>query len=158
MGTKLTMNKKSLNATMAREAVVSAVLFCLSNGRALTKEELIKRSGVSLGYLNALTRVGVVKTTRGRNAVYTLVGEYSALSKQIKDIAFQMNQTSPVHKANEIRKEANRKNLLEAYKRLQGKYEELNELFSFASNENLKLTQENKALKEKISEAKKIFR
>lgn len=150
---------------MAREAVVSAVLFCLSNGRALTKEELMKRSNVSLGYLNALTRVGVVKTTRGRNAVYTLVGEYSVLSKQIKDIAFQMNQTSPVHKANEVRKEANRQNILEAYKRLQNKYKELEELFSFASEENLKLEKENRklakenaSLKEKISEAKKILR
>lgn len=152
------MNKNTENATIAREAVVSAVLFCLSNGRALTKEELMKRSNVSLGYLNALTRVGVVKTTRGRNAVYTLVGEYSVLSKQIKDIAFQMNQTSPVHKANEVRKEANRQNLLEAYKRLQKKYEELDELFSFASAENLRLTKENDALKEKISAVKAALR
>ena len=152
------MNKNTENATIAREAVVSAVLFCLSNGRALTKEELMKRSNVSLGYLNALTRVGVVKTTRGRNAVYTLVGEYSVLSKQVKDIAFKMNQTSPVHKANEVRKEANRQNLLEAYKRLQKRYEELDELFSFASAENLRLTKENDALKEKISAVKAALR
>ena len=152
------MNKNTINATIAREAIVSNVLFCLSNGRALTKAELTKRSGVSLGYLNALTRVGVIKTTRGRNAVYTLVGEYSVLSKQVKEIASQMNQTSPVHKANEIRKEANRQNLLEAYKRLQKRYEELDELFSYASSENLRLTKENEALKEKISEVKKALR
>jgi predicted transcriptional regulator len=152
------MNKNTENATIAREAVVSAVLFCLSNGRALTKEELMKRSNVSLGYLNALTRVGVVKTTRGRNAVYSLTDSYSVLSKQVSAIASRMNQTSPVHKANEVRKEANRQNLLEAYKRLQEKYEELNELFSFASEENLKLTKENASLKEKISAAKAALR
>lgn len=151
------MNKNSENATIAREAVVSAVLFCLS-GRALTKEELMKRSNVSLGYLNALTRVGVVKTTRGRNAVYSLTDSYSVLNKQVKDIASKMNQTSPVHKANEVRKEANRQNLLEAYKRLQKKYEELDELFSFASAENLRLTKENDALKEKISAVKAALR
>lgn len=151
------MNKNSENATIAREAVVSAVLFCLS-GRALTKEELMKRSNVSLGYLNALTRVGVVKTTRGRNAVYSLTDSYSVLNKQVKDIASKMNQTSPVHKANEIRKEANRQNLLEAYKRLQQRYDELNELFSFASEENLRLTKENNSLKEKIAAAKAALR
>lgn len=151
------MNQKSLNATIAREAVVSAVLFCLS-GRALTKEELMKRSNVSLGYLNALTRVGVVKTTRGRNAVYSLTDSYSVLNKQVKDIASKMNQTSPVHKANEIRKEANRQNLLEAYKRLQQRYDELNELFSFASEENLRLTKENNSLKEKIAAVKAALR
>lgn len=152
------MNKNTENATTAREAVVSAVLFCLSNGRALTKEELMKRSNVSLGYLNALTRVGVVKTTRGRNAVYSLTDSYSVLSKQVKTIAQRMNETSPVHKANEVRKEANRQNLLEAYKRLQKRYEELDELFSLASEENLRLTKENAALKEKIYAVKKALR
>jgi DNA-binding IscR family transcriptional regulator len=152
------MNKNTINATIAREAVVSAVLFCLSNGRALTKEELMKRSNVSLGYLNALTRVGVVKTTRGRNAVYSLTDSYSVLSKQVTTIAQRMNETSPVHKANEVRKEANRQNLLEAYKRLQKRYEELDELFSFASAENLRLTKENDALKDKISTVKAALR
>lgn len=158
MGITNYMNKNTTNATMAREAVVSAVLFCLSNGRALTKEELMKRSNVSLGYLNALTRVGVVKTIRGRNATYSLTDSYSVLNKQVSDIARRMNETSPVHKANEVRKEANRQNILEAYKRLQKRYEELDELFAYASAENLRLTKENNSLKEKISEVKKALR
>ena len=151
------MNKNTENATTAREAVVSAVLFCL-NGRALTKEELMKRSGVSLGYLNSLTRVKVVKTTRGRNAKYELTDSYSVLNKRVSDIARMMNETSPVYKANEVRKEANRTNLLEAFNRLKASYKELEELLDLALEENSKLTKENAALKDKISAVKAALR
>jgi hypothetical protein len=154
------MNRKSTNAKEARKVCLFAVAKAFSNAETLTKVELqglCKDVTIDGNVIGMLTKAGVVKSTRGRNATITMLMTPIHVYTHVDELADKMVRPESYTLCVERHKAAKAQDYKDVIKRLKAENNELSALLSEAWKEIDKLKESNKEMSIKIATIKSIL-
>lgn len=114
------MDQRTEKALMARRLVIGAILRAFHSQDTLTKQELVNACQVvklDASWFSKLVRAGVIKSTRGRHAIYSLAASNVSIIMNMESYVRAMHDHQ-VEACNERRRQAKMHDYRREIKRL----------------------------------------